>query len=251
MKRWIKKLILRVGATVLFITGLLLIVILNPVLTYAKKRTHGQFTIFHSRQVDDNFISKLDIANELLKRSEFYEPDFKLSICLNDGSLYPEIIQTIRGRAFAWGFYDIVVLQGSSYPKQNHLELNGYKWNLAQLLAHEMTHCLQFEHFGFWKSNPVANVPIWKWEGYAEYLSRPTGDQKNLILSIDKFLASDKNDWEMELADGTMVPREYFKYWILLSYCMDVKKMTYQQIILDETSEKSIYQEVISWYKTQ
>ena len=32
-----------------------------------------------------------------------------------------------------------VVLQGTANYKDNYLELNGYKWNLTELLAHELT----------------------------------------------------------------------------------------------------------------
>ena len=109
-------------------------------------------------------------------------------ICLNDGSNYPKLMQTIRGKAFAWGFYDKVVLQGTANYNYNYVELNGYKWNLTQLLAHEMTHCLQFDKLGLWKSNPIANIPNWKWEGYAEYVSRQNADQKNVSKNIAHLL---------------------------------------------------------------
>ena len=40
----------------------------------------------------------------------------------------------MRGEAIAIGFYDKVVLQGTANYKANYIELNGYKWNLVQLL---------------------------------------------------------------------------------------------------------------------
>ena len=94
--------------------------------------------------------------------------------------MYPSLIEMIQGQAFAWGFYNKVVLNGKLNCKENCVELNGYKWNLIQLIAHEETHCLQFHKFGIWKSNPVASNPKWKWEGYAEYVARQNKDQKDL-----------------------------------------------------------------------
>ncbi len=131
MKQQIKKWTLRITATALFIVGLLLIIILNPILTYANKTTHKNFKIFHNKTLDSTLLSKLDQATELLKSSEFYNPKLHLEICLNDGSKYPNLIRTLRGQAFAWGFHDKVVMQGNANFKDNYVELNGYKWNLT------------------------------------------------------------------------------------------------------------------------
>lgn len=248
MKRKIKKWTLRLAVTGLFIAGLLLVIILNPILTYANKTIHNNYTIFHNKPIAKILTIKIDKATELLKASEFYNSKLQLDICLNDGSKYPKIMQTIRGKAFAWGFYDKVVLQGTSNFNDNYIELNGYKWNLTQLLAHEMTHCLQFEKLGLWKSNPLANIPNWKWEGYAEYVSRQNTDQKNLSKNIARFLATDKNNWAINFADSTIAPREYYDYWTLVQYCIDIKKMNYKQVLTDTTSEQTVRQEMMMWF---
>ncbi len=248
MKRQIKKWTLRLTVTGLFIAGLLLVIVLNPILTYANKTTHNNYTIFHNKQLDQTLTIKLDQATDLLKTSEFYNSKLQLDICLNDGSKYPKIMETIRGRAFAWGFYDKVVLQGNADYQDNYVELNGYKWNLTQLLAHEMTHCLQFDKLGLWKSKPFANIPNWKWEGYAEYVSRQNADQKNLSKNIERLIATDKNNWEVKFSDNTIAPKEYCDYWTLVQYCMDIKKMTYKQILTDTTSEQNVRQEMMKWY---
>lgn len=239
----------RLTATGLIIAGLLLIIILNPILTYANKTTHKIFSIYHNKTIDPLLISTLDQATLLLETSEFYNNNLKLDICLNDGSTYPTIIKTIRGRAFAWGFYDKVVMQGTMNCKNNFVELNGYKWNLIQLLAHEMTHFLQFDKLGFWKSKPIAILPNWKWEGYAEYVSRQNTNQKNLIKDLNRLEQTDKNSWEVTFEDSTIAPREYYSYWTLVKYCLDVKKMSYQQLLTDTTSEQSFKQEMMKWYE--
>lgn len=251
MKPQIKRWAFRFTVTGLFVAGLLLIIILNPILTYAHKTTHNNYTIFHNKQLDQTLGIKLDQASDLLERSEFYNSKLQLDICLNDGSIYPTIMKNLRGRAFAWGFYNKIVLQGTANYQDNHVELNGYKWNLTQLLAHEIAHCLQFDKLGFWKSNPVANISNWKWEGYAEYISRQNSDQKELSKNIDRLIATDKNNWEINFADSTIVPREYYNSWTLVQYCMDIKKMTYKKILEDTTSEQTVKQEMMSWYKQQ
>lgn len=248
MKRKIKKWTLRLTATVLLIAGLLLIIVLNPILTYANKTTHNNLTVFHNNVLDPTFLTKLGQATELLKASEYYNPKLHLDICLNDGSKYPKLIQALRGRAFAWGFYDKVVMQGNANFQDNYVELNGHKWNLTQLVAHEMTHCLQFDNLGFWKSKPIANIPNWKWEGYAEYISRQNSDQKDLSKNIERLIATDKSNWEIKFADSTIAPREYYDNWTLVQYCIDIKKMTYKQILADTSSEQTVRQEMMSWF---
>ena len=251
MKRQIKKWTLCLTATALLIAGLLLIIILNPILTYANKTTHNNFTVFHNKTLDPTLLTKLDQASELLKASEFYNPKLHLEICLNDGSKYPKLIRLIRGQAFGWGFYDKVVMQGNANFKNNYVELNNYKWNLTQLVAHEMTHCLQFDRLGFYKSKPIANIPNWKWEGYAEYISRQNADQKDLSKNIERLIATDKKNWEIEFADCSIAPREYYDNWTLIQYYIDIKKMTYKQILADTKSEQIVRQEMMSWFSRQ
>ena len=193
-------------------------------MTYANKTTHNNLTVFHNKILDPTLFARLDQATELLKSSEFYNPKLQLDICLNDGSKYPKLLRAVRGQAFAWGFYDKVVLQGNANFQDNYVELNGYKWNLIQLLAHEMTHCLQFDQLGFWKSNPVANIANWKWEGYAEYVSRQNSDQNDLSKNISHLIATDKDNWAVIFADSTIASREYYDYWTLVQYCKDIKK---------------------------
>jgi hypothetical protein len=249
MKKQVIKWILRLALAVLFIASLVSIIAINPILSYANKTKHNNLTIYHHAKFDPLLTSQLDNATNLLKTSEFYNEPLKLDICLNDGSKYTDLIKAIRGQAFAWGFYDKVVLQGEMNCKENYLELNGYKWNLTQLLAHEMTHCLQFDQLGLWKSKPISNIDNWKWEGYAEYISRQYADQKNLINNIDRLNQTDKNTWEIAFDDSTITSREYFSYWTLVQYCLDIRKMSYRQLLTDTTSEQSIRREMMNWHE--
>ena len=249
MKRQIKTWTLCLTASTLLIAGLLLIIILNPILTYANKTIQNNFTVFHNKTLDPTLLTKLDQATDLLKASEFYNPNLHFEVCLNEGSKYPKLIKTLRGQAFAWGFYDKVVLQGTANFKGNYVELNGYKWNLNQLLAHEMTHCLQFNKLGLWKSKPFANIPNWKWEGYAEYISRQNTDEKDLSKNIARLIATNINSWEVAFTDSTIAPREYYDHWTLVQYCMDIKKMTYKQVLADTTREQIVRHDMMRWFR--
>jgi hypothetical protein len=251
MKKAIRKWVFRLTVTGIFIAGLLLVIILNPILCYANKTSYKNNTIFHHKPLDQTFLFELDRATAIIKTSEYYNAGFKTDICLNDGSIYPAMMQKLRGPAFAWGFYNKVVLMGNASYKENYVEINGYKWNLVQLLAHEMVHCLQFKKRGFWKSNPVAKIPGWKWEGYPEYVARQAIDQKDLKNNIDRLIQAEQinnNGWIL-FSDGTGTTISYYRNWLLIQYCMDIQKMTYEQILHNDTPEEIIRQEMMNWYK--
>jgi hypothetical protein len=245
MKKWI----FRLAVTALVLLGFLFVIVLNPLLTYAHKTSHLQFTVYHQQPLESRMMERLENAHRFLKKSELYEHPLKLDICLNDGSRYPDLIRAIRGPAFAWGFYDKVVLQCALNCAENYVELNGYKWNLTQLLAHEMTHCLQYERLGLMHSKPIRNIANWKWEGYAEYVSRQGLAQNKLKDRLQQFYESDTAAWAITFEDGTISSREYFRYWNMVEYCLEIKQMSYQQLLADASGEEVIETEMREWYQ--
>jgi hypothetical protein len=254
MKLKIRKWAFRLLATGLFCLGCLLAIILNPSFLYANKTIKGNFNIYHQAPLDQAFISQLEIATKLAKSSKYFDPQLKLDICLNDGSLYPLLMEKIRGQAFAWGFYDKLVLLGQADSQHNKAGLNGYDWNLSQLLAHEIMHCLQFNTMGFWNSNPVARYPDWKWEGYPEYVARRNPDQNDLSENIARKLEQENsapNEWAIHFSDSTITPKNYYQAWILMQFCLDTKQMTYEALLNDTTSEQTLTAQMMDWFSHQ
>ena len=251
MKTTLKKFTLRLTATAVLIAGILLTIILNPILTYANKTTANNYTIYHNESLDAQVQTRIAQATKLAAQSELYATDFKLDICLNDGSKYPVLMKRLRGDAFAWGFYNKVVLMAKADWQHNTATLNGYDWNLTQLLAHEMIHCYQYHKAGLTGSNPIAGIPNWKWEGYPEYIARQNPDQQELKANITRLLTTqkqeDNNDW-VTFADGTGTVMPYYHNWLLVQYCMQVKHMSYDALMQDTTGEAAIEKEMMSWY---
>ncbi|TAF46521.1 MAG: hypothetical protein EAZ51_04825 [Sphingobacteriales bacterium] len=251
MKRNIKKWAFRLTVTGLFISTLLFVIILNPAFVYANKTTYKNFTIYHHSKLNPLLISYVNKATELLKTSELYRHDIKLDICLNEGSVYPSIVSGIAGQGFAFGFYNKVVLLGKMNCHNNTVEINGYNWNLTQLLAHEITHCLQFNNLGFWHSNPIAAIDNWKWEGYAEYVARQEPNQKDVYNNLHYLNENNFKSWGITLQDNSIAPAEYFNYWVMVQYCMNIKHMPYKQLLNNTTNENTIKHEMMTWYKNK
>jgi hypothetical protein len=249
LKSALRKWLLRFAVTCVFIFILLLVIVLNPGLSYAHHTKYERFNVYHHHNLQASFNTRLAEAEDLLTSSALYNESLQFDICLNDGSVYPTVIEKLTGPSFARGFYNKVVLYGSLQAQENYIELNGYKWNLTQLLAHEMVHCLQFEHLGLLHSKPIAQIPDWKWEGYAEYVARNTADTSILVTHISDFIETPAGNWAITLENNTIIPKQYFEYWLLVRFCLDQKQMTYNQLLSDTKKETVVYSEMMQWYK--
>lgn len=247
-KKWFLSLLASGGLLLLGLVALLL----NPGLLYAHHTTTRQLTIYHNQPLDPVLLQRLEQARTLVQPSEVFAEALRLEVCLNDGSWYPRLVQTIWSPAFAWSFYNKVVLNGEADARANRLTFRTYAWNLTGLVAHEMTHCYQFHRFGLWHSNPLARHPTWKWEGYAEYAARcPPGAQslRQRVARLQRAEQAAPNRWDIQLADSSCTSREYFAYLVLTQYCLDVKHLTLQQLLRDTTSERAIRQQLQAWYQ--
>lgn len=247
-----RKLLVFLTVTSLLLVSSLILLLLNPSLAYARKTVLGNYTIYHNTNLDPLFQQRLQKATQLISASEFYDPNATMTICLSDQSAYPALVGRLQGPAFGYSFGDKVVIGGQTNSRQNYTQVNGYNWNITALLAHEMTHCLQVHALGLLASNPVANHPRWKWEGYAEYVARQQPDQLNLRTNIDRLVRKQQRDpWGLSFSDKTYAPKEYYEGWLLVQYCLRIRKMSYRQVLADSTPESVMHQRMMQWYGQQ
>ncbi|HEY1870378.1 MAG TPA: hypothetical protein VGG71_04930 [Chitinophagaceae bacterium] len=254
MKKQFKKWLFRLTVTGLFLFGLLVTFMLNPILLYANKTIVGNYAIYHNKQLDKKFEQRLKQSNILIKSSELYDSKLQIDVCLKDGSNYPKLIKAIMGKDFLSSFYNKIIFVADTVNyNDNYIQLDEHKWNLTQMLAHSQVHCLEFNKYGLWRSNPIGKHPTWKWEGYPEYVSRQNSDQINLQNNIQKLLqieSTANNGW-MKFADSTETLIAFDEYRLLIQYCIEIKKMTFVELMKDTTEEKTVKQQMINWYNKQ
>ena len=245
-KNSLKKWFIRFVLLILLLVGMLISAILCPGLFYKHKTVHGKFTIYHSDTLDTAFPARLQEAVELIANSEVYNSSFSMDLCLGESS-YPNLIKQFFGDGFAWGFYNKVVIRGKMDFKHNVHQSN---WNLSQLLAHEMTHCLQFDKFGLFHSNPIAGYPDWKWEGYPEFVARQR-IKEPLVQNIGRLrkLELQGSDGPIVLPDGTQTNIVYYRNWLLVKYWLQIGNRNYGQLLKDKTSEQNVRDEMMKWYE--
>jgi hypothetical protein len=228
----------------------LLALLLHPGVLYAHQTITRQYILYHNRPLDPALLPRLAQARHLVQASDVFDKTLRLEVCLNDGSWYPRLVQAIWSPAFAWSFSNKVVLNGQVNAPANRLTFRTYAWNLTALLAHEMTHCYQVHHLGWWRSNPLARYPIWKWEGYAEYVARRPGSLQVLRAQLARLQRAEQAEparWDLQVGDGSSTSREYTIYFVLTAYCLDVKHLTFQQLLQDSTSQQATRQQLVAW----
>jgi len=241
-------------ATGLFLFGLLILFMLNPILLYANKTVVGNYSIYHNKPIDKNFQCILEQSNSIIKSSELYDPELRMDICLKDDSKYPGLIEKVLGRDMLASFYNKMVFTCDEVNfDSNYIKLDGHKWNLTEMLAHAQVHCLEFNKYRLWKSNPIANYPGWKWEGYPEYIARQNSEIKNLQDGIKRLIQTEQvnNTGWMTLPDSTEIITTYFKYRLLVQYCLEIKRMAFVQLLKDRTPEESVRQQMLNWFNSQ
>ena len=150
------------------------LLLLNPSLMYAHQTQVGNLTIHHQVDLAPEFPSLLTQSLALTQQSELYQPDRFIDVCLNDGSAYPRLLGEWRG-GVAYSFLNKVVVNHCELDVEQRVafwqwEVNNYelrKWDLTELLAHELTHAYQAGK----ETRHALKYPTWKVEGYAEYIA--------------------------------------------------------------------------------
>jgi hypothetical protein len=255
MKQQLKKWTFRLVFMGAFLLGLLVMFMLFPVLLYAHKTQFGNYAVYHDKPIPENFLVLLEHSVSLIKSSELYDPGLKMEICLKDGAPYPGLVETFLGKDLISSFYNKLVITADSLSfDSNYISLDGHKWNLEAMLAHGQVHSMEFNKYGFWKSNPIGKHPAWKWEGYPEYIARANKGNKNLCAGIKTLLETASGDhtgntgW-MSLPDGTETLTLYFGYRLLVQYCIEIRKTSFAQLLEEGTPEETIRQQMMDWYK--
>jgi hypothetical protein len=245
----------------LLLLSLIVVFMLNPQLVYAKKHSYKQLTIYSKDKYPPGYDKVFDSALKLVQQSELYKPDLKLDIFLNDGSgaSVKFVLKQFFGNAFAWGYHNNVVLNGTTDDSLKWCYINGYSRYLPRLIAHEMIHCYQLKKLGLYNASPYGDVPIWKREGYAEYIcykSSVKNEQQMLFEAIKKYNEQKEKDsfvWAtVNIDEGeSYAGKDYYRFWILVKYLCDVRKLSFDELIKGTIKEESVYGEMMEWYKNQ
>jgi hypothetical protein len=252
-KRILKITLLTILAGILTIA----IIILFPQQLFAKKISYKNYTVYSNDNIDNNIKTVMDNALILVEKSELYDTNYKYNIILCNNSFYNKIDDELLGVGrTARTTLKNVVIKVRIDPTKNLAFPTFHKSceeDLTEVIAHEMIHCLQEHKYGMLKFNPFKHPEFWKLEGYPEYISKQkelSGKDYSLTSDIDRYLnlESKATDiWILSEEGGCEVPDYYYKGRLMMEYLIDIRHVSYNQILKDTTSENTIYQEMIKW----
>jgi hypothetical protein len=242
-----------------FVTGIVTIavVILFPQNLFANKMSYKGFTVCSNDKIGDNIKTVLDNTLNLIEKSELYDPVYKYNIILCYNTFYNKIDDRLLGNGpTARTTLNNVVVKVRIDPENNLAFTTFHKTcetNLVELLAHEMIHCLQANKYGILKFNPFRHPEFWKLEGYPEYIAKRnelSAKDYNLRSDINRYinLESKATDiWILSAPGGCEVPDYYYRGKLMMEYLIDIKHLSYDQILKDTARESTVYQEMIKW----
>ncbi|MEP6949822.1 MAG: hypothetical protein ABI863_11130 [Ginsengibacter sp.] len=122
-------------------------IILFPQRLFANKMHYKEFTVYSKDNIDDNIKIVLDDAMNLVRKSELYDSKYKYNIILCNNSFYNKIDDKLLGtEPTARATLNNVIIKVRIDPGTNLVFPTFHKAcevNLAELIAHEMIHCLQ------------------------------------------------------------------------------------------------------------
>ncbi len=233
------------------------IIVLFPEHLFAYKLEYKRFTVYSNEKMSDDIKTVLNDAMNLVKKSEINDSDYNYNIILCYNSFYNKLDDKLFGEGpAARARLNDVIIKVNIDPKNNKAFPTFHKAcevNLTELLAHEMIHCLQANKYGITKFNPYKHPEFWKLEGYPEYISRQeqlSNKDYNLSNDIENYinLKRKANDFRiLEEIGGCEVPDYYYKGRLMIQYLMDIRHLSYTEILNDTISENTVYQEMIKW----
>lgn len=237
--------------TLVAMAGLLFLFVLYPNNLFAKRKAFKAFNLYSNKEIKGDYQPILDKAIDIVKTSELYDSNYKYDIFLTDETVYKSVIFKLIGPSLARSIDNNILLNISADFSQNLLIGPKNNRNLTLTIAHEMVHCLQINKFGALKFNPLHHPPIWKLEGYPEYVANrdeikaPGYKFAETVKKLRAYEAR-KAEW-VELQPGHFDPIVYFKGRVMMEYLINIKGMSYEQILSDELKEETVDQEINHW----
>lgn len=208
-----------------------------PQLIFAHEVSYKNFTVYSQQPLDQNVYAMLDKVEQRIATSPLNTADVKPKIFLtNSQRLYSLLSLYIGGNSFGKGYpllpnsnifinesdldQDLVFRKAPTYNQRS----------LSGVVSHEVTHFLIKNRFGYLKN---VMLPVWKREGYCEYIAGGS------TLDYETGLRM----WKANPNDGTGY--QYFKYYMLVRYLLEDEKLTVDELFTRDIDRAALEAKVL------
>lgn len=245
--------------SIIFIVGIFTL-ILFPQPLFSNSYEYKNFKIYSNYELNQEaFNDAIDKAIVIVNKSEINDPNYNYDVFLASETSYNQIDNFILGEwPVARAIDNNVIIKREVNEEERSVKNGENEFDLVYVLVHEIIHCLQSEKYGKLKFNPVNHPPYWKLEGYPEYIARRElleSKEYDLRIGISDFLNRTESDGDLnqiiQISEKESTPYIYYKGRLMVEYLMDIKKMSYDQILDNSVQEDSVYSEMMKWYEEQ
>ena len=204
-------------------TVLLLLIALTGVVTlvffpqpmFANKLVHENFAVYSNEAIPDEICRILDKAYSTIEGCELHDPTFRFDVFFAHGNPFNRFDNPQgRGPAARATAGNIIFKIPANFAA-NEAYTARSRINLEELLVHKMVHILQTNRYGMLRFNPWSHPPLWKLEGYPEYVARQDRRKGGYKLpnEIGRFvmLRAKSSDGWVEVVPGHFIPAVYSK----------------------------------------
>ena len=191
-----------------------------------------------------------DIRDNLIE-SELHSHELIYNVVIAGDGLYSKIDGI---DVFASTIGNCIILGGEVDTKRNRIVLPKLEVNFVYVVTHEAVHCEQHKEYAFFMNTPLnfGRYPSWKIEGYAEWISQkkrialdPTSIS-NVIKKIEENKGEGESKW-IELGKSYTMPLAYLKDRVLVEYLIQIKDMSYTDIIKGKFEVDELFEEIKTW----
>lgn len=222
----------------------LIVLLTTPSLMYAHHTSFGNIEVYHNQPIPAEIEHSIAETLDIVKDSEIYNADMRSSLCLNDGSKYPSLVEAVLGADVFTAFANKVVVLGTYREGGRFLQWD-QDLSFSQFLAHGLMHNYQFSHHGFWGANPLGKHPQWKWEGYVDY--QVIGKSYELMY-LNQRLEEPVGDYDwLIFQNGESTIKMHLKYLTLVKYMIEEKGLDYNGVMESALSMEAVEEEFKRW----
>jgi hypothetical protein len=208
-----------------------------PQVLFAYEVSHDDFKVYSREPLDPNIHAILDDVEGKLSASGIHDKDLRPRIFLFDSHRhYAWLSLYVGSNSFAKSYpalpTDNIFVNKSDVARDlvfRDAEMSRSR-SLRGVLAHEVTHLLVREKFGYFTN---LTLPAWKQEGYSEYVAGGT------LLDHETGVRM----WREHPTDDTGY--RYFKYYMLVSYLLDRKKLSVEEMFIRDFDRPTLEGEVL------
>ena len=251
-----KKLAKWLGAIAAVIIALLFLdigVLAKPGPFFPEKKQYGSITVHSEKPIGQETDSIMSEVFLRLREVPIYDPHRKYNLCLCSTQEKFTFFARLTVRANRiMGF----CLLGSAYINEDFIHELGIKTggqpkyltregSVVHVATHELMHGYINDAFGYFAAR---TLPEWKTEGYCEYgvnqFVAPGENGYSIPERIDIFLNDSRWNPVAELH------RAHYGWGLMMEYLINVRGLTFDQVMAEGVIHENIYREMMDWRKT-